>query len=403
MSRKYSITPAVGFVPFIKRRDVLISIAVQAFLGFFLAHGYDFRVGYVAGRNIAMGLSPYFGGELGGELAVGYGADVQGIGETPLWALYMGLAYIASSGSPIIFNIISKIPIIAANISLSYLLYARGNKGWRFFLFNPFLILVSSTWGKADNLATLLIVLGLMRLHSIKTSATSVSLSILIKPLIVAVMPAFLGYLRTLSKRAFLYMAYATSLAVVIFLTPFMLLGWPLSTLINGFPNWFRPVGGISPFNIVSILIESYTLPAGLAWLSYMAPIAMLVLSVLAIIRPPRSFEEACKLALLSAAVFFTARPWVSEQNLVLVLALLILVYGGIPSKLLWIVPLLFMIANNSLLQQLYLVWPQVIEWLAYLDLYIKPYRLAAQVGLTMAWLAVLWMHVARAYKGAGS
>ncbi|MDJ0270213.1 MAG: hypothetical protein NXY59_06695 [Aigarchaeota archaeon] len=397
MFGKYSPTLAVGFV---KRGDVLISIAVQVFLGFSLAHGYDFRVGYVAGRNIAMGSSPYFGGELSGELAVGYGADVQGIGETPLWALYMGLAYIASSGSPLLFNMITKIPIIAANVSLAYLLFTRGNQGWRFFLFNPFLILVSSTWGKADNLATLLIVLGLMRLYSIKTSATSVSLSILIKPLIVAVIPAFLGYLRALSKRAWLYLAYAIAISSAIFLTPFMLLGWPLATLIIGFPNWFRSVGGISPFNIVSISLGGYTLPAELAWLSYTAPIAMLALSILAIIRPPKSFEEACKLALLSAAFFFTARPWVSEQNLVLVLTLLILVYGCMPSRLLWAVPLLFMIANNSLPQQLYLVWPQVIEWLASLDTYIKPYRLAAQVGLTMAWLAVLWRYVVCAYRG---
>ena len=48
---------------FFRRRDVWIAAALQVVLSIFLAHGYDFRVEYVAGRNIVEGVSPYLGGD----------------------------------------------------------------------------------------------------------------------------------------------------------------------------------------------------------------------------------------------------------------------------------------------------------------------------------------------------
>ncbi|MEM4288203.1 MAG: hypothetical protein QXV97_05290, partial [Candidatus Caldarchaeum sp.] len=101
---------------YVKSREVLCSILLQLGLAVFLAHGYDFRVNYVAGRNVVLGRSPYVGGVVEGVLAEGYGSHVQGLGETPLWALYTGLAYSLSSSSLFFFNTLLKIPVIAANI-----------------------------------------------------------------------------------------------------------------------------------------------------------------------------------------------------------------------------------------------------------------------------------------------
>ncbi|MEM3119716.1 MAG: hypothetical protein QXZ57_02160, partial [Nitrososphaerota archaeon] len=75
---------------------------------------------------------------------------MQGIGETPIWALFTGLVYLVSFGDIFLFNIILKIPIIMANIALSYLVMKRGGD-YLFFLYNPYLLLVSSIWGKPDN------------------------------------------------------------------------------------------------------------------------------------------------------------------------------------------------------------------------------------------------------------
>jgi len=64
-------------------------------LGILLGHGYDLLVGYVAARNTVHGLSPYIGGHLPNP---SYPPEIQGIGETPLWPLYLSLSYTASGG-----------------------------------------------------------------------------------------------------------------------------------------------------------------------------------------------------------------------------------------------------------------------------------------------------------------
>ena len=176
---------------FFRRRDVWIAIAIQVGLSVFLAHGFDFRVEYVAGRNIVNGISPYSGGILSGWMTLGYGSQVQGIGETPLWAIYMGLCYFLSAGQPFLFNFLSKIPIVAANVALAYFAYSKGVRGWRFFLFNIYLIVISVTWGKPDNLATLLAVVALVATDSATSSAFLLSTSLMIKPLGIAILPAF--------------------------------------------------------------------------------------------------------------------------------------------------------------------------------------------------------------------
>jgi len=377
----------------VRKRPVILSVAIQLALAPFLAHGYDFRVSYVAGRNIASGLSPYFGGELLGMFAEGYGPHIQGLGETPLWALYLGLCYLLSAGQPFLFNLLTKLPIIAANLALAYALYSRGAEGWRFFLLNPFLLTVSTTWGKADNVATLLVVVALVGLSSTLRSASTLAASVMVKPLAVAVMPAFIGALRPKPSRAAYYILAFAVISACLFIAPFTLLGWPVSTLVEGLPNWLRPAGGLSPLNVVEPLLGRATLPPSLSWLGYLAPITLLLLTAYAAIRPPASQRQVLGLALLSASLFFSFRPWVSEQNLVLPLTLFLLL-GRFPTRLLWVVPLLFMLTNNSLQQQLYLLRPTIVEELYRLDGLIGPFRLWLRFSLSLAWLAVLWVSV---------
>ncbi len=178
----------VSILEFFKRRDVWIAVALQVILSVFLAHGYDFRVGYVAGRNIANGISPYLGGTLSGWMALGYGPQVQGIGETPFWALYLGFCFLLSAGEVFLFNFLSKIPIIAANVLLAYLTFSKGLRGWRFFLLNVFLIAITVTWGKPDNVATVLAILAVTT-DSAGSSALFLSTSLMIKPLALAILP----------------------------------------------------------------------------------------------------------------------------------------------------------------------------------------------------------------------
>jgi len=381
-----------SLLTFIGSRNVLAAIAVQLASSSFLAHGYDFRVEYVAGRNIVNGISPYLGGSVSGWLTLGYGTQVQGIGETPIWALYLGLCYFLGSGQPFIFNFLSKIPIVAANVGLAYFAYSRGLTGWRFFLFNFYLIATSVTWGKPDNLATILAILALVATESATNSALLLSTSCMIKPLAVAILPAFFLRMRTESSRWNIkFILGSITISAILFLGPFVIFGWPIETVTGGFAAWFRHAGALSPLNIIKVGYGTEELPAGLWWLGYLAPLGILLLTAYAIVRAP---QNRLSYALLSSTVFFTLRPWNSEQNLVIILALFLLLKGEL-SMWLWTIPTIFAIANNSLQVQLYLVWPTIVDELNGLYAPFDNYRLWLRFILSLAWLVVLWFNAA--------
>ena len=381
---------------FVGSHAVLAAIALQLLLSGFLAHGYDFRVEYVAGRNIVDGISPYFGGALSGWMTLGFGFQVQGIGETPLWVLYLGLCYFLAMGQPFMFNFLSKIPIVAANVGLAYFAHSRCAKGWKFFLFNFYLIATSATWGKPDNVATLLAVLALVASDSATNSALLLSISLMIKPLAVAILPAFLLRLGAESRRWGMEFTIQTIvMSAILFLGPFVTFGWPIETVTNGFVNWFGHAGGLSPFNIVRLGYGTEELPTNLWWAGYLAPLGILIVAVSAILRAP---QNRLRCALLSSAVFFTLRPWNSEQNLVIVLTLFLLLTGEL-SQWLWIIPTIFAIANNSLQQQFYLIRPMIVDELNCLYAPIDNYRLWLKFLLSLAWLGVLWFNVTLAFR----
>ncbi|GBC71119.1 hypothetical protein HRbin02_00898 [Candidatus Calditenuaceae archaeon HR02] len=367
---------------YLMRREVFFSFLLQLVLALFLAHGYDFRVNYLAGRNVVLGLSPYEGGYLEGLLAIGYGQYVQGLGETPLWALYAGLAYLVSAGNLFLFNLILKIPIITANIALSFLAMKRGGDHY-FFLYNPFTLLVSAVWGKPDNVAVLLAVISITMLHRF-CGPLSGAVSVMIKPLALSMTPSFIVAWWKEKKKMFI----AFGASVLMFFTPFVLLGWRLGTVIYGFPNWFRSAGGISPFNFVEAVYGTSTMPSWLEPISYVSVVSLMVMVILAIKLLPTGSEGVFRLGLVSASLFFSLRPWVSEQNLLIILSLFIIVCGKLPSRLLWIIPLVFAGLNLSIPQQLYLLYPSIIHGLAALN---HPIRYWLKFVVSVIWIIALW------------
>jgi hypothetical protein len=100
----------------------------------------------------------------------------------------------------------------------------------------------------------------------------------------------------------------------------------------------------------------------------------------------------------LSASLFFTLRPWTSEQNLIIALTLFILIHGRIPSKWLWAIPFVFAFANNSPQQELFLLWPGIVSALDLLYRPVNTYRLWLKFLLASAWLVALWANVKRTF-----
>jgi len=367
---------------------LLLSLALQLLLGFFMAHGYDYRVSYVAGLNVSEGRSPYIGGLVDGFLSLWYGRDVQGLGETPFWALYTGVSYILSGGDIYIFNFVLKIPVIGCNFILSYLAVKRGCDPY-FFLLNPFTLLISASWGKPDNIATLISIIPLLLPSGLLTASLLFSISLMVKPLSLPILPALISkYTNPSRVRAIILMALTLLLSLTFFISPFIIFGWPIQTVLGGAGNWFKSAGGISPYSIVEALTGDTILPESLVLLGYAPLAAVTFITILAFIRQPSSAEGAILMALTTSALFLSLRSWVSEQNLYIILTLMIFALGRLPSRLFWIIPTIFAAVNLSIFQNLYLVAARTFVQIPLVDM---PLRLWIKFLISIAWLATLW------------
>ena len=128
-----------------------------------------------------------------------------------------------------------------------------------------------------------------------------------------------------------------------------------------------------------------------------MVVLGTVILTAYALIRKP---NNTLRYALLSSAVFFTLRPWNSEQNFVIVLALFVLLNGQLPSKLLWVIPVVFAFVNASIPHQLYLLMPTIVDQFSRLYAPFEAYILWMRFALALVWLVILWMNI---YSSRGS
>ncbi len=354
----------------------------------------------MAARNIVHGLSPYIGGQLPNP---SYPPEIQGIGETPLWPLYLSLPYTASGGSLFTFNALSKIPILVSCF-LAYVVVSRlGVGGAPFYILNPYVLLTSVAWGKPDLVASLVAIAALLLVERRHLSALLMAVSLNIKPLGLGLVPAIASYLG--ARRGAGYVAELLLLSAAIFAAPFVLLGWEAPTTPQGLSNWLSEVGGISPTNLIDYLYgwdwgrRSPLGPIiGFFWL------AAFGLSALAVfLTRPSTTSGLMRCSLLGSTVFILLRPSVSEQNLILPLMLLHLTVGGPPRTRLWGSILLFAVLNLSIPQLLYPVYPEIVPDIYRLTAGIEAPRLLARFGASILFYSIYFSDLIRVMRVCGS
>lgn len=392
---------------------VLVSVLIQTLLGVFLGHYFDQRVFMAAGYIVGSGGDPYKPIELihvfSNPLLNGF---VPTIGYPPPWPLLLGFIYRVSYRvvqDVFVYNFATKIPIIAANVAMAYLVRnillnlradrKKAEAAWLFLLFNPFVILTTSAWGQIDSVAAVLCVASLFELSKgySKTSGFLLGASVAVKQVAVPLVPLPLLFSERLSSRRNLWFSIAFLATVsTLWVAPFFLLGWGIPTAPTDVTSRFGMAGGMTLFNLAEIIQGSPTIPSSLWFLGYLWVPALLVGYYFVYRNPPRTTQDlVCKAIGLMLIVFLT-RSWLSEPNINLILPLALIAAGlnRINKRslhLIWIIPLVFMVVNASFPQLFFLVYPSVFGSLAQFDVQFGAIRFAARFAVAVLWSVVAW------------
>ena len=174
-----------------------MSIILQVILGLLFGHVYDQRIYMATGYLVGTGQNPYIPQNLTAVFHNDFFQSMTSIGYPPPWALVLGIIYRAVYfvlPNLLIYNLAIKIPIIAANIYLAYLVSAIlkdmqveqliWRRAWLFILFNPLLLYTTAAWGQFDSIVALLALMSLVLLDARKLglSAILLALSLSFKP-----------------------------------------------------------------------------------------------------------------------------------------------------------------------------------------------------------------------------
>jgi hypothetical protein len=398
---------------------IALSIVLQVSLAFFFGHDYDMRIFMATGYLVGTGQNPYISQDLG---SVFHNSTFQGmtsVGYPPPWPLVNGLTYLVTYKiipNLLLYNLALKIPIIVANIGMAYLvpniLSKLGveedvrRKAWLFILFNPFFLYVSSAWGQFDSIVGLFSLLALVRLSEGKLTGSAILLALAIsfKPTALPLVPAIFVYL--LGKpfwQVFRYFVLFFFCALLLFVGPFVILGWDPSPILQHWNAHFSVGGGLSFMTFLELFQDSYQL-RGLWWLVGLLWVPALGLAAFALKPGGHGLPDLLKKSTALIMVFFLFRAWLSEPNILLVLPLILILtsIGDLDPRLLlavWILPLLFSLFNTSTFQLLFPSLPVLMDRLLQASEVLRAARLSIRILLVIPWLVAGGWIVANCYK----
>jgi len=392
-----------------------LSILIQLVLGLFFGHLYDTRINIATGYLVASGQDPYIPQDL---TTIFHNNAFQGmttIGYPPPWPLVLGLIYrltYAVYPNFLLYNLAIKIPIIAANIGLAYLVASilknmgvnstTVRKAWLFLLFSPFLFYFGTAWGQFDVMVALLALFSLVLLNKGKlySSVLLLSLAVSLKPTALPILPAVFIYLYGKSRRqAVFYFLGFIALEVLFCVVPFIIFHWDPTPIYRGWNAQFTVAGGLSYLTFFELLKGTYILP-GNWWLLGIAWVPALGIAILILLKGIPDFVDLLKKSTALILIFFLARTWTSEQNIILIIpfVLILTIIGEIKPiflTIIWTVPLIFTVFNATPPQLLFPVFPDVMtKLLKALDQF-RTARIIARTISVIPWnIAGWWLTV---------
>jgi hypothetical protein len=384
-----------------------LSIIVQLPLAALLGHFFDQRIFLQTGYLVSNGLNPYqqhFINVFPNPYLTGINPI---IGYPPLWSLLLGSIYRLTYNlmpNLFLYNFATKLPIIASNIALAYItqriIQKQGGSlkaswfAFVFLLFNPFTLLTTTAWGQFDTFVALLCLASFYLLSKGKTTLSSLLLALgfVLKPISLSLLGLPLLYSTPNNRQKnFIHVSMIIVVTVAFWLLPFYILGWILPLSTNQLTSYFVMAGGMTLFNLLEVFQRTAIMPVGLEFLGYLWIPALGVAYYFVYRHKPKNLTALAQCATVLMLVFFLSRSWLSEQNINLLFPfLLILLSTHSLSKqsfhLSWVVPLIYLVVNASVVLLLFLVYPAVIPLRDAFDMQFGTARLAIRFAVTVLW-----------------
>jgi hypothetical protein len=416
----------------------VIGLVIRFALAPFFGHPYDLRIFMAVSWAVAHGVSPYSQyllQEIFQDMAHPHLYGVfYGIGYPPPWGLILGFMYQLSSlirpDDIYILVLCLKIPIIVSDLVASLVIHrilkrevneAAAFKVFRFYQLCPFAIIIGAVWGMFDVLVLLLCLLAaywLLEKTEWSLFALGAACAFKLYPVVLAPLYSIFLYRRTHSvKKAGRYSLGVAGLLALMTLIPMAMFRWPVSNLYYAMASHMSSTnpsyngemsytyGAASPFNLYNVfqLINPTVKPPGS--LNYLWIAALVALYLYALRRITEiDFRSIVNWSFVVILAFFTTRFWVSEQNLILLFSLFLLVVllNGNPGDwkqvhAVWILLFTFVVIHVPVTAFLWIPAPQSLDLaVAQFEGSLGAFRQVMMSGLTLSWLTLLWNYFLR-------
>jgi hypothetical protein len=351
----------------------------------------------------------------------GFFEVLPGLGYPPPWGLFLGLVYLIvykSTSNIFVYNLAVKIPGILANIGLAFIMEKiaiqegikriNSNRIFHFFLFNPYFIYISAVWGQFDSVVIMLVILAINYLLYCKwiKSSLLIALATSLKIIPLLLFPMYLIFLRRNHKSLSGIKFVSTYMAALIVLSylPFKILNWDPGIIISNLDFHFNRVGCFTFFNFFDLLFSKEKIPPGLEFLGYLW-IPALVFLYYGLSKT--KLENRIDLFRWASSIIFITiltRSWVSEQNIILLIPLIILPTLVFNKNwkiisLVWILPLIFSIINTSPFQMFFLISSRPLTFIRELDKIVKFPRLLLKFLIVIPWQFLGWTYIIKSIK----
>lgn len=261
------------------------------------------------------------------------------------------------------------VPDILVGFLIYKLIVQHGNpidarKALAFWMFCPFVVVISAVWGMFDQLTLLIVLTAVLVAQRTLQSSVAESVGIFLKAIPVIFLPA-LAWTQGSPRRRWSYLVIASGLAVVLTLIPYLFHNsWSLSALLStGASAVSVPANSLNYWVIAYVLfgyslLPSYVYPvlnlAGYVWV-----LALIVAYVYCLRRiGPDGISLPYLILVLQclSLVFFLTRIGVAEQYVIYFLGFGLLekyLVGKDRSKFftgVWVSAMGFLLANNTYL-----------------------------------------------------